>query len=347
MHAHYWRLFFLIGSTFLFSACTAINSEDYGKGTHYYLPKGLVDIEILQRKDNQEFFAITIHGAIYKADEGFDYVTRYYSNPFSHDTISVGLEVDDDTKRPNGFISSIDFVGDDKSDEFIIKLVELAKKAVKITTFTPEGKGHLDDPADFTTVYRGTFDPLSSNDRFRMNVLFDRITNNAFNITIPSRIKHLYQDKVAPRSDCNGSICFRKPLSIPLIFKLENGIEFRRVHIVLPDRSSIGSVDIKRAAFVRKVTNVRFASGMLQSVHIDKPSEALAAIEIPLAIADAILAVPGEILKLKIDTTTQNRQLHEARLNELKAREALVEFQKEQAEKARDVNDDDNDQPDS
>jgi hypothetical protein len=90
---------------------------------------------------------------------------------------------------------------------------------------------------------------------------------------------------------------------------------------------------ITRAAFVRKVTNLTFDSGVLTEIHIEKPSEALAFMEIPLTIAKAILSVPAELIQLKINYSSRDKELHDARKAELEAKQALLDYIKKQREK--------------
>lgn len=318
------------------SSCTALNSTYYsndyeGGGINYTLPKGEVELQVYVLKADKTVGAIRVNGTSYVPDSDYEYAAQPSFSPFSHDDVEITLEKEKDTDRPTGLLSKVEFTTDEKSDEFILKLIETAKEVAKISEFIPAANYESYTPDKLQLVYTGSFDPLSSSSRFRMNVLLKRF-NTDISIHLEARDRQRYEDKLALASSCKSSICFRKPISIPIIFK-SNGIEFLRTSVLLPDKSVIGGIDVTRAAMVKKVTSIDFKEGMLASVNVDKPSQALAAAEIPLSIAKAILSVPGEILQLKIDTTKDKTALYQAQLNELKAREALVEYREELANK--------------
>lgn len=345
-------IFWLLNSLFLvLIACTALESADDGEGEPYALPIGLVGLQIFQHSTDENKFAVKITGVSYVPEVGYEYVAKYKPSLLSHDILTVTIAKAPPPAPPIGLIEQVDFTADEKTAEFIIKLVELAKAVKKITAFSPQGEAAIvEDTSSFIERYNGTFDPFSSDSRFHMNVILNRITGGntpgqGISIHLENSVRKRFVDKFAPRTDCKYSVCFRRPVSIALILKT-NGLEFQRVSVVLPDRSKIGGINVTRAAFVKKVTNVKLSHGMIASVTINKPSEALAGVEIPLAIANAILDVPGEILTLRIKNTTQSKQLHDARLSELKAREALVEYQRKQLEAQSSNTAEDNNAPD-
>ncbi|MFP6740060.1 MAG: hypothetical protein VCD33_00285, partial [Alphaproteobacteria bacterium] len=92
-------------------------------------------------------------------------------------------------------------------------------------------------------------------------------------------------------------------------------------------------MNIDRTMFVNQATTIDFDDGMLRKIDIDKPSEALAAIQIPIDIVNAIVAIPAELIQFKIDTSGQSEELHEAQIGELMAREDLLDFQRQLIEK--------------
>ena len=139
-------------------------------------------------------------------------------------------------------------------------------------------------------------------------------------------------DSLPTKDECNNSVCFRPASSYRLILK-EGEDEIQRINVVLPNKTVIGKVNIDRTVFVTKVTKVDFEEGMLTKVDIDKPSEALAGFQIPIDIVNAIIAIPAELVQFKIDTSGQDEKLHKARIGELKAREDLLELQRQLMER--------------
>jgi hypothetical protein len=57
-----------------------------------------------------------------------------------------------------------------------------------------------------------------------------------------------------------------------------------------------GHLDLDRAFMVEKVQRLGFENGALSQVIMRKPSEALQTVKLPLAVVDAILAVPANFI---------------------------------------------------
>ena len=321
------------------SACTqkAISTvqtvkNDNGKvagGPDYALPKGLVPLRLLRHKTKRNHFGLRLDKVRYIGDDDFRYTLVYRPSVFSSDVVKITKRGGFSDVDGAGLLEKVEFTSDEQSGQVLLKVVELAKEATK-ATFVPFGPVEYVDETDedeFDTVlYDGPFDPLSSDDLERINSVLNAHVRNG-NISIEVRLHG--RDKNLAKSvgtdECRSSICFRRPIVADLILK-HNGREFRRINVVLPDQSTIGGIDVVRAALVKEVTTIEFESGMLKSLSVTKPSEALAGLRIPIEVARAIVSIPGEILQLKIDTTKDSTALHNARLGELKAREQLIEF---------------------
>jgi hypothetical protein len=104
------------------------------------------------------------------------------------------------------------------------------------------------------------------------------------------------------------------PYQVSLTFSATDGGYYKSSQIpYVPNKHSpILSCDINRAAFVTKTTTLTFADGVLTGSVIAKPSEVAGFMSIPLDVATAIVAVPGSIVKFRIDKTTQEKALVDA-----------------------------------
>jgi hypothetical protein len=60
---------------------------------------------------------------------------------------------------------------------------------------------------------------------------------------------------------------------------------------------------------VDRVTDLEFSDGVLTNISVKKPSEIAAFVEIPLAIANAVAALPGLVVKLKINDANNRERL--------------------------------------
>ena len=77
---------------------------------------------------------------------------------------------------------------------------------------------------------------------------------------------------------------------------------------------------------------------MLTKLDINKPSESIAAIQIPIDIVKSIVSIPGEILKLRFDYSTASKQVLDAQKNELQAKQDLIDKQRELLEQNQNQN---------
>ena len=57
-----------------------------------------------------------------------------------------------------------------------------------------------------------------------------------------------------------------------------------------------------------KRTELAFDHGMLTRASTDKPSELLGFVQIPVDVATTIIGIPAELLKIRVDQKTQERQ---------------------------------------
>ena len=117
------------------------------------------------------------------------------------------------------------------------------------------------------------------------------------------------------------------PYQVSLTFSATDGGYYKSSQILyVPNKHSpILSCDINRAAFVTKTTTLTFADGVLTSSVIAKPSEVAGFMSIPLDVATAIVAVPGSIVKFRIDKTTQEKALVDAQKDLIKSQEARIQ----------------------
>ncbi len=304
------------------SAALTSSVQDKGQVTNYFLPKSNIKMDLLS--DGAEYQLQYIETQIVP-DRDFEYALYYRYSAFSDDKYVI--------QRTNtGLLSSIQFTADEKTAEVLVKVVDIAKEVAK-AAFVPFAD--LKEQG-FETVYSGVFDPFNPEERQAFVDAINEISGSTglkYNIEIDQ--KSYEQDpgapdrpKSAPYSSCTAGACFRTASIFPLIIT-RGKKEVQRINLTLPNPAAIGSVDITRAAFVKKVTDITFDNGILTKIDVHKPSEALAFMEIPLSIAKAIVSVPGEILKLKFDISTAEKNLLDAQKNELKAKQELIDFQRE------------------
>ncbi|MBP6366468.1 MAG: hypothetical protein KBA82_04260 [Nitrosomonas sp.] len=94
-------------------------------------------------------------------------------------------------------------------------------------------------------------------------------------------------------------------------------------------------VDTNRAVFVKKRVDLIVSDGVLTGIDVDKPSELLAGISIPVEVLKTIASIPGEILSLKVkgmeaekSLTTGEAEIIKQQVEIIKQRQALSDIQK-------------------
>lgn len=99
-----------------------------------------------------------------------------------------------------------------------------------------------------------------------------------------------------------------------------------------PQRTFV--VDTSRTMLVKKRVDLLVSDGVLTGVEVDKPSELLELVSLPVNILKAIAAIPGELLSVKVKNIEDEKKLTAAEVELLKAQIELLK-QKQALEDAR------------
>lgn len=259
-------------------------------------------------------YRLAFVGISYVPDPNLQFVLNYRPAATAEDDVKI-------TIGKNGLLSKVAVTTEDKTGAIVLKLIEIGKEAAKI--------GAIFGEAGETLVYDTTFDPF---DRAASSQVKRDLENFGFSYRLVRKsggadiaknvvTVHQIQSRVS-------GVAFRPVFAYDLILR-HQGRNISMQTVLLPNEAEILTIPITRAAFVKKVTTVGFDDGLLTEVDINKPSEALAFMEIPLAIVKAIVAVPGELIQLKFDTTKGKTDLLTQQKNELEAEQALQKLREQ------------------
>jgi hypothetical protein len=83
--------------------------------------------------------------------------------------------------------------------------------------------------------------------------------------------------------------------------------QVRRVE--MPNISPVLAIGVKRAMFTERQTTLSFNKGILTDVAVNKKSELAGFVQIPLAVAQAVVSVPGQILTVRLTDTNNQTAL--------------------------------------
>jgi len=313
LNAHYYYTAIIVAAFALTGCATPIlssleassNAFYQSRSVQYYaLPKGIVDFELHKTK-NGYFMATSVR---YEPDPQHLYYVNYHNNISTTDKVVVQTDA-------KGLLVSVQGKSKDELPMLIAKFGELAQEVAKLSALRGD---------DTTRLLQVVLDPTN---KASLAALNERLkAENAdlkLEVLEPSQIAGMQ----CPQEVCNGGIKFRPALPYVFTLKLSNNIHDQAI-ITLPNEAPILAVDVKRAAFVEKDTQLTFESGMLTKVDISKPSEALGFIQIPIDIVKAIVGIPSALLDFKINVTQKETSLLEQQAAIIKAQQALIEAKK-------------------
>lgn len=98
--------------------------------------------------------------------------------------------------------------------------------------------------------------------------------------------------------------------------------------VLLPQAGPISYIPMRSSAFVKTVDDVAFDNGMLASWTSSRPSEVLEVVRLPVRILKAVVSVPAEIIKLRIDLSDQQKGLAASQQAQIAANARLALIQR-------------------
>lgn len=294
----------------------------------YYLPKALIRLKV----DNPQSevlrgFAI---GTDYPyvqmtADRLQVFCLDYLSLPTSRDLLAV-------ERMDNGLLLQVSSDVTDRSPEIAITLIKTAEQlAIAAGRF-----GLLEEAGPEETLDL-LFDPFDPDELTRANTALRRtgmclyVEGHSFLepevsperwCSSPGKAAYMNpQDRVVatapiPAEAMNSGILYRAPMAHKIVIMRKSDPSskegwklYKTRRLEMPNVSPVFSIGVSRAMFANRKTTLTFDQGMLTNVDIDKGSELEGFVRIPLALAQAIVNVPAQILQLRINVAEDRTEL--------------------------------------
>ena len=297
-------------------------------GVFYFLPRAVVNVTIerkLVESNNTLVDTLIVSEPEFLPDPKHAYHLNYNPSIFSDDAVVVEANA-------KGLLTAVNSETEDKSGVFVSKLFELATEASK--AFVPRGLSpSVNKPFKLVTK----IDPTDTNDLNRIQAMLDS-KNAGLNFTM-ARSGFEKGSALAPDDpgSCQSSICFRPALPYRLSLEQQNGgAIIGEVVVLVPNEARLLGIDLNRANFVKNHTKLEFANGMLTKFDINKPSEALGFIQIPIDIAKAIVSIPSAMLQFKTTSAQEKTGEIDAQVSLLESQKQLIDAQRKAAEAALD-----------
>jgi hypothetical protein len=284
-------------------------------GLDYFLTKGIVSLTIKSNAPStgQPNVSLTINTVAYIADPDF-----HYSVSINHDV----LFDDDITVTTDGTTGLLKSINTTTTDQTPAILETLAQAPVSILKLTSEKISST--ASSFNITFN--LDPTSVEDRTRLNQILKALTP-AIQFNAKPVVPLPYGPNMLP--DCGFNICFRTAMAYALELSTTDDAVVARQIVVLPNKYVLGQVPITRAPFVTKKFVMAFTNGMLTSLQITNPSEALAFVQIPIAIAKSIASIPSAVLQFKTTQITADNNLLTAQQNNLSLQRQIIQAQQQ------------------
>ncbi len=325
-------------------------AADVQMGMHYWLPKKIVHVDVYLAPEGRYIGVFNRSSVV--PDNRYLMRVNFEHALHTHDDVTVSI-------TENGFLSSVNSTVTDKSSEIVLKLVEVAKSALALgPTFSGpnldplsaasllRSMGGAEAPKPvFVTTY--ALDPTSEQERAQFHSRYQ----------IDVSLERLADCRVAPRAarpcgtECVRSrpgVCYRPTMPYQLALtpgghKLdgvgvieapgENGSS--NALVLLPNEAPIFCIPVRGSSFGEGVTELTFSDGMLTSVHAVKPSELLGFLSIPADVLASVLALPGELLTIRIENNTKVGTIVDSELGRLNALERFASSLAEMQQAAR------------
>ena len=310
------------------------------RGAYYWLPKKLVLLDVYTDPRGKYFAAW--RGTKVVPDNRYLMRLSFDHSINSEDDMTVSI-------TEEGYLSSVNATTVDKTDQIVLKMMEIAKAGLFIGPtfdllarapgspgggFGVMGSAPKAKPVFVTTI---AIDPIASSERELLRRRYG----------IKMGVRRLAECDVVPRgaapcgADCVGrqpGVCYRPVMpyeisiepggfvvpNVGVISAIEKHEEIRNVAL-LPNEAPILCFPIRASAFGTGVSTLEFSSGMLTKVATKRPSELLGFLSIPASVLSEILKIPGELLTIRIENNNKVPQLVTSEVNRLEALERFAE----------------------
>lgn len=288
----------------------------------YSLPRGLIKISVA--RNEHDVLAVDVLDVVYEPDPAHQYYLTYDHSLFSTDTVSIQT-------TDTGLLEKISAQSKDQRGEVVKKLVELATETGKAFI---GARGKTTDPYP-TFSYETFFDPTLKEDRDRLIADLGEYGVEILELDATPLGSALSRGAA---KDCNRGACFRLaiPYAFVIAYRNQPTIAFPdptpargTANILIPNGSPILAVEINRYAFVEAKTEIVFDDGMLTKISLDKPSEAVGFMEIPIDVAKSIVSIPSALFDFKIKSMNDDQRLNTAQMNLIESQMRLLEKQQD------------------
>ncbi|MEM6766305.1 MAG: hypothetical protein AAF824_05395 [Bacteroidota bacterium] len=288
---------------------------------YYYLPKGIIHLEIITSAEG-----VSVASKLELiADPDHRYFLKYSGNAFSSDTIDIEF-------TENGFLRKVGTTIEDQTVKIAEKVITLAETAAQLGAGpTTRSLGPDKQPVK---VFSGPIDPFDEEEMTAVNKV---LGEHGFKVALESLGKKKEAEERVDAQKVQGRFgIFCRPKET---FKwvVSVGDESQTELMTLPNGKMLHFIEIPNASFVKNSFEISCDDfGYPVKIHLEKPSQALAIIEVPIKILQAIISIPSKLFSFRINYNNEKKRALEEELAFDKFRQQY-EKDKEVLEKNREI----------
>lgn len=253
----------------------------------YFLPKMMLKLTVNAKVLNDKILSYKIdHEKVLVADPAHRYYLTFNASAWSDDTVKIEFS-------PEGFLKRIETITDDKTGAIIEKLAELGTKIAEAVAMIPEFVDR--DMAETKMIYTTVFDPFNLVEMQRVNQELAAINKT---VSIEARLID-----VADIDDKKGVINFDKPVggiyARPIAsaeLTMKAGTSIQRHLFTLPHPLKVHFVALTRPRFIKSSFTMDFDMGFPKSIAVQRPSQLLSILQVPINVLSTILALPSKLI---------------------------------------------------
>lgn len=254
-------------------------------------------------------------------------------NIFRNDALDVTVE--------NGLLSSSKATSDDQTKNIILSLVQ-GFSAFK----TPKGLGeenfiykskvndsNIEECNEY--FYQHIFNPT---DTTETQAVIAALKGHRAGVTF--KLDHVFKQLISPTTvkEVDG-IVYRAPLNLGITLYSDEdapaicgGTAIKQqetIVMTVPDPDAEFILMPRAGAFTKSQFDFTFKDGSPSKYTVDRPSEVAGIASLPIDIAKALISIPAEIIRLRVDYDSKANSAIEAKTAEYKAQIDLLKAKKE------------------
>ncbi len=291
-------------------------------GLVYSLPKTLLSVAGAQDAEGKITYTVI---PVVMPDHSAQFRVRYAASNFADDDLNIAVD-------KNGLLGTVKTVSTDRTGDIVIAIAKAGAAAVfkpSLASIDSEAPKAKPSAYPFTALYdfgqlvkKGGSAELPDGATLRLDPSW-KLSRDADRST---------------ETECKFSLCFRSVMPVQAridAVAATNDKDFvGQFAFVAINPLRIEGVDLQSGSMATRTNTFTFEGGLLTSVAINKPSAALAIANLPLNVLKAILAVPTELLTLRISNVDQEKKLATSLKELLDAQQALQKAQADAAKAA-------------